>query len=204
MKQEIYIYERNALLLMGLEKLLADLYSVKILDDFCLPAPANIDAHILIVGLDSANIEQIKKIRETYPSTKIIILTDGCDKKTLMRLLNIPVQAVFLKSSNPIQIVETIDNLSEKSSYIDLNISPLLVELLINPTISYEEAKYGLTGRERQVINLVRQGFSNQEIANQLFISIATVKLHLSHIYQKYNVKCRQDLVYKLTSLDVG
>lgn len=200
MKQEIYIYERNALLLMGLEKLLTDLYSVKILDDFCLPAPANTDAHILIAGLDSTNIEQIKKIREAHPSMKIIILTDGCDKKTLMHLLNIPVQAVFLKSSNPTQIAEAIDNLSEKSSYIDSNISPLLVELLINPTTSCEEAKYELTSRERQVISLVRPGFSNREIASQLFISIATVKFHLSNIYRKYNVRCRQDLIYKLTN----
>lgn len=200
MKKEIYIYERNTLLSIGLEKLLAGHYSVKILNNFCLPALANTGAHILIVDLSSVNMGQIQKIRKTYSSIKIIILVDRCDKKTLMRLLNMPVQAVFLKSSNPIQITEAIDKLSEKSSYIDSNISPLLVELLTNPTTAYEEAKYGLTGREQQVINLVRQGFSNQEIANQLFISVATVKFHLSHIYRKYNVKRRQDLIYKLTS----
>ncbi|MDI6717308.1 MAG: response regulator transcription factor [Actinomycetota bacterium] len=201
MRQKIYIYEQNKLLSMGLEKLLADLCSVEILKNIQLPAAANTNTHILIVGFDSASIEQIQKIRETHPSIKIIVLTDWCDEKTLMRLLKIPVQAVFLKSSNPNQIVEAINNPSEKSPYIDSNISPLLVELLRNPTICFEEeAEYGLTNREQQIISLINQGFSNQEIANHLFISIATVKFHLSNIYRKHNVKRRQDLIYKLAN----
>ena len=198
MRQKIYIYEQNKLLSMGLEKLLADLYSVEILKNIQLPAAANTNTHILIVGFDSASIEQIQKIRETHPSIKIIVLTDRCDEKTLMRLLDIPVQAIFLKSSNPNQIVKAINNPSE-SPYIDSNISPLLVELLRDPSIcSEEEREHKLTNREQQIISLIKQGYSNQEIANHLFISIATVKFHLSNIYRKHNVKRRQDLIYKL------
>ena len=54
-----------------------------------------------------------------------------------------------------------------------------------------------LTDKERQVKELLISGKSNKEIANELFISLHTVKTHIEHIYYKYNVHSRIELILK-------
>jgi DNA-binding CsgD family transcriptional regulator len=61
-------------------------------------------------------------------------------------------------------------------------------------------AKYGITGREREIILKVMEGKSNAEIARELFISLATVKTHLHNIYGKMNVDSRYDLLARVRS----
>jgi DNA-binding CsgD family transcriptional regulator len=61
-------------------------------------------------------------------------------------------------------------------------------------------AKYGITGREREIIQKVIEGRSNAEIAQELFISLATVKTHLHNIYQKIDVDSRYDLLARVRS----
>lgn len=61
-------------------------------------------------------------------------------------------------------------------------------------------SKYGITGREREIILKVMQGKSNEEIARELFISLATVKTHLHNIYQKIGIDSRFDLLARVRS----
>jgi DNA-binding CsgD family transcriptional regulator len=61
-------------------------------------------------------------------------------------------------------------------------------------------ARYGITGREREIIQKVIEGKSNAEIAAELFISLATVKTHLHNIYQKIDVDSRYDLLARVRS----
>jgi DNA-binding CsgD family transcriptional regulator len=61
-------------------------------------------------------------------------------------------------------------------------------------------SKYGITGREREIILKVLQGKSNADIASELFISLATVKTHLHNIYTKIGVESRFDLLAKVRS----
>lgn len=200
MEQEVLIYERNTLFALGLEKLLSKYYRVKIIEGIKPSVPVKTDTFVLIISLDSVSLEQIEEV-STYSQAKIIVLCESCDKEALIKLLNARVQAVLLKASNPSQIVESINNILEDKTYVDFHLSPLLSDLLLNGVIYQgEESSYNLTERQKQIIDLIEQGFSNQEIANLLFISVATVKYHLSHIYRKYNVKCRQGLVSKLSN----
>ena len=60
-----------------------------------------------------------------------------------------------------------------------------------------------LTNRELEVLELMAQRFTNQEIAAQLVISVGTVKQHAVHIYQKLNVKGRRQAVAKATELGI-
>lgn len=61
-------------------------------------------------------------------------------------------------------------------------------------------SKYGITGREQEIILMVMQGKSNADIAGELFISLATVKTHLHNIYQKMDVNSRYDLLARVRS----
>lgn len=65
----------------------------------------------------------------------------------------------------------------------------------------YDRNKLGLSKRELEVLELLAQGFSNQEIADKLFVSLNTAKTHISNIYAKLNVKRRTQAIQKARDL---
>ncbi|MEO9485550.1 MAG: LuxR C-terminal-related transcriptional regulator [Ekhidna sp.] len=65
----------------------------------------------------------------------------------------------------------------------------------------YDRNKLGLSKRELEVLELLAQGLSNQEIANKLFVSLNTAKTHISNIYSKLNVKRRTQAIQKARDL---
>lgn len=72
----------------------------------------------------------------------------------------------------------------------------LIYKKKMNPD-EYDRKKLGLSKRELEVLQLLSQGFSNQEIADKLFVSLNTSKTHISKIYQKLNVKRRTQAIQK-------
>jgi NarL family two-component system response regulator LiaR len=85
-------------------------------------------------------------------------------------------------------------------------LSPEAATALIHATRSAKQPTYDLTERERQVLNLVVQGQSNQQIADAMVISLATVKAHISNILTKLQVSSRTEAIayaikHKLASL---
>ena len=71
----------------------------------------------------------------------------------------------------------------------------------ISPTLSYLDL--GISEREFEVLQLMAKGLSNQEIADQLYISIHTVKTHASNLYQKLDVKRRTQALQKAQELQI-
>ncbi len=65
----------------------------------------------------------------------------------------------------------------------------------------YDPFKLGLSKREVEVLELLAQGFSNQEVADKLFVSLNTTKTHISNIYSKLNVKRRTQAIQKARDL---
>ncbi len=74
----------------------------------------------------------------------------------------------------------------------------MLGELPSAPNPAVVPAHWGLSARERDVVELLAQGASNSDISRALFISVPTVKSHLQHIYRKSNVRSRTELVTRL------
>ena len=103
--------------------------------------------------------------------------------------------------SNAIYTFSTVSfissNISEKlQTYYMIYI--MKVDNQISISLQYISNKYNLTSREVSIIQLIEQGFKNSDIADQLFISRNTVKVHISNIFRKMNVQNRTALVYKL------
>ncbi|SNT29619.1 transcriptional regulator, LuxR family [Ekhidna lutea] len=70
-----------------------------------------------------------------------------------------------------------------------------------NTSEKYDGSKLGLSKREVEVLELLAQGFSNQEVADKLFVSLNTAKTHISNIYTKLNVKRRTQAIQKARDL---
>lgn len=143
---------------------------------------------------DGNGIEATKQIKESLPNCKVIVLTSYYNDKQIFPVLEAGAFSYLLKTASAEQIVEAIN----KAYHGENVIEPKVAHRVMN---RFQEKKPTLhdqlTEREHEVLICLANGLSNQEVADELFIGIKTVKTHVSNILKKLNVHDRtQAAVY--------
>lgn len=159
-----------------------------------------VDLVIMDLGLPNINgIEATKKIRLKNKDIKIVILTSHNDEKEVLDSLKAGANAYCSKEINPSRLVEVVGSVLEGASWFDPSIAHLVLKAAKNATeeeIS-EKNNYNLTSRETQILKLITQGYNNNEIAKELFVSVNTTKAHVANILQKLEVEDRLQAALK-------
>lgn len=141
-------------------------------------------------GIDSAR--EIKKI---LSDTKIIMLTSFSNKEQVMASFYSGANAYCLKNIKTDRLVSVINSVVQGAMWIDPSIAQYILDMFkyAEKTAFSTEEKYDfdLTAREKEILRLVSLGKSNKDIANELVLSIYTVKNHLKNILQKLCVEDR-------------
>lgn len=159
-----------------------------------------IDLVIMDLGLPNMDgIEATKKIRSKNKDVKIIILTSHNDEKEVLESLKAGANAYCSKEINPSRLTEVVRSVLDGAAWFDPAISDLVLKAATNTNISNTIAKseYNLTSRETQILKLITEGYSNNEIAKALFVSINTTKAHVANILQKLEVDDRLQAALK-------
>lgn len=160
-----------------------------------------IDLIIMDLGLPNINgIEATKKIRLKNSEVKIIILTSHNDEKEVLESLKAGANAYCSKEINPSRLVQVVNSVLDGASWFDPSIAHVVLKAATNSDISSCEPKkneYNLTSRETQILKLITEGYSNNEIAKELFVSINTTKAHVASILQKLEVDDRLQAALK-------
>ncbi|HCS93742.1 MAG: response regulator [Bavariicoccus seileri] len=132
-------------------------------------------------------IESTKKIMSDWPEANIIILTSFIDDEKVFPALSAGAKSYILKTSSAKQIAQAIrDTASGKKVY-----ESEVTEKMIQHLNQEPEPHAALTSRELEVLLLIAEGKSNQEIADELYITLKTVKTHVSNILAKLDVADR-------------
>lgn len=139
--------------------------------------------------------EALKEIRASAPEVKIVVLTVSDEDADLRRAIQAGAQGYLLKSLNADQFLELLAGLQEGEAAITRKMTAQLMAQMADSTTDEAPPAEILTARERQLLQLVSQGFSNRAIAQKLSISHNTVKYHLKNILQKLNVQNRTEAV---------
>lgn len=137
------------------------------------------------------------KINESFPETKILILTMHDDEEYLFHVLKNGASGYVLKNSPDDELLNAIRTVYKGDTYIYPSMATSLVrELVENDMGEYAGDPFKiLTKREIEVLPLAAKGYGNKEIAEKLFISIKTVEAHKSRIMRKLNLKNRPELI---------
>lgn len=140
-------------------------------------------------------IEVLKKLNGSNPvvSPKVVIVTTFDDDEYLRAALDAGAAGFILKRSGPTLLVEAVRAAAAGDALISPSLTVRLLTGLAHPAGSPHTAEAGteLSERERQVVKLVAEGKSNNEIAADLFISAGTVKTHLANAQRKTGARNR-------------
>lgn len=159
-----------------------------------------IDIVIMDLGLPNINgIEATKKIRAKNKEIKIIILTSHNDEREIIDSLKAGANAYCSKEINPARLIEVVHSVLDGASWFDPSIAHVVLKAATNSNIDTSSTKneYNLTTRETQILKLITEGCSNNEIAKELFVSINTTKAHVASILQKLEVDDRLQAAIK-------
>ncbi|MFD1432006.1 response regulator [Lacticaseibacillus yichunensis] len=134
-------------------------------------------------------IEATKRILATWPEARIIILTSFIDDEKVYPALEAGAASYILKTATAEEIASAIRQTAKGESVLEPQVTTKMMNRLTQKP--KQELYDDLTNREREVLQLIAKGRSNQEIADELFITLKTVKTHVSNILAKLEVEDR-------------
>jgi NarL family two-component system response regulator LiaR len=160
---------------------------------------------VILMDLMMPEMDGIAATREIladYPDIKIIAMTSFEDEELVHGVLAAGAIGYLLKNVTSDELAKAIRDATSGRS----TLSPEAAKVLIQATRPMKEPLYNLTEREMEILNLVVQGQSNQQIAEAMVISLATVKAHISSILSKLQVSSRAEatayaIKHKIVSL---
>jgi len=146
-----------------------------------------------------SGIEATRLIKQTSPSSAVLILTAYSDIRYILGLLEAGACGYLLKSARSSEIVGAIRAVRSGESVLDAVVTRKLLQRVVGPAPAAgdTQASSQLTPRETEILRLAARGMSNKEIADALFLSLRTVKAHLTNIFNKMGCGSRTDAIIK-------
>lgn len=157
-----------------------------------------VDVILMDIDLNGmSGIEGIKKIKALRPEIDIIMLTVYDDNEKIFEALCSGACGYLTKQSPPSKIVEAILEVHEGGSPMSASIARKVVTIFQKQNSVPKSDTEELTNREKEVLTGLIDGKSYQAIADQLFVSLSTVRFHIKNIYQKLHVNSQTEAVSK-------
>jgi len=145
---------------------------------------------------DSTGVECTAKIKEQMPAVHIVILTVYEDSERIFQALRAGACGYLLKRAQPEMVIAAVKEAQEGDVPMTPEIARKVIGQFRQQATAAAQAE-DLTDREREVLELVMHGFGNKAIADRLGVTVAAVKWHLQHIYEKLHVHSRTEAALK-------
>ena len=160
---------------------------------------ADIDLDVILVDIGEnrqTGFNYIRQFREMRPEVKTIIFTGySNDKKAILEAIDIGVQGYQLKQADCNDILKSIQIVHNGGTSLAPVVITTMLEQMQN---SQAQMQSELSKREQEVLDLIALGKTNSDIASALFISVRTVKFHVSSILTKLNVRNRTEAALRV------
>lgn len=154
---------------------------------------------------DMNGVEATQKILQEHPEMGIIILTMLEDDDSLFSALRAGARGYVLKGADKAEMVKSIRAVANGEALFGPAIANRLTRFFKNPGGTTKQSAFPeLTDREFEVLELIAKAHNNQEIAENLHISIKTVSNHISNIFNKLQVADRTEAIFKARDAGLG
>jgi DNA-binding NarL/FixJ family response regulator len=197
----IAITDDHTIVIEGIKTMLKSDKDIEVLQSFenLKDTFENLNSTIKVLLLDinlpdGNGINACKELLEKHPNLKIIALTNFEDTVFIKQIIKNGAMGYLLKNTDKKEITEAIKSVMDGKRYLPKKIS----DILLNDSIGIQNSSYfipKLTVREKEILKLIIQEFTTEEIAVKLFVSTKTVESHRSNLIQKLGVKNSAGLV---------
>lgn len=203
----VVVAEDHNLVRLGIVHVLSHFDEIKIIGEaengrVAVEQAAEKDPDVILmdVGMPLLNgLEATRAIKKRYPRTKVIALTGYDDERTIIQILQSGAEGYLLKTANSQELRHAIKAVAEGGTYFTALVkevtrgnSPEAIRAQGGVLLASEDR---LTTREREILQLVAEGKSHQQIAEILHISIRTVDTHRNNILRKLDLHDTASLV---------
>lgn len=156
------------------------------------------DVAVLDIGMPVLNgIDATRQIVKRAPTVRVLVLSMYSDESYVTRALNVGAAGYLLKDSAGKDLIRAITTVAQGGTYFSPAISRIMMDDYLRraATAGVTDRYDTLSDREREIFQLVAEGRSNKEVAEDLSISTATVETHRARILQKLDVHNTAELV---------
>ena len=143
-----------------------------------------------------SGIQCVAQLKERLPKLQVLMLTMYEDRDLIFDSLRAGASGYLLKNMPPVELVEAVEQVHAGGSPMSMQIARKVVshfQRIKQPSSEMEQ----LTKREHEILALLAKGYLYKEIADQLGISLSTVRAHLHAVYEKLHVQSRTEAVVK-------
>lgn len=201
---KILIYEDNPQLREGLTMLLngSDGFEVLAAYKNCNNVVAEVEAFnpdVILMDIDMPGIngiEGLKQLRQVNDHAKILMLTVFDDNKNVFQAIKSGANGYILKKTPPAKLLEYIAEGASGGAPMTASVAAQVLKMF-SAMNNEKGANYDLSDREKQVLQLLVNGYSYKMIAAEMFIAIDTVRSHIRKIYEKLHVNSKSEAVAK-------
>jgi DNA-binding NarL/FixJ family response regulator len=199
----ILVADDHAIFRDGLRKLLEVADDVQIIGEAsngveCVKMLTKLKPDILLLDLrmpEKDGLGVLEEVNFDSLPTRVIVLTAAEDDRDVVRVMRLGARGVVLKQSASDLLLKSIRKVSDGEIWLDNRMTAEVIDAFKKSSESGQRReKPLLSDREKEIVQLVAQGFRNREIGEKLFISEQTVKNHLHNIFDKLGVSDRLEL----------
>ena len=199
----ILVADDHAIFRDGLRKLLEGADDVQIVGEAsngveCTKMLGKLKPDILLLDLrmpEKDGLGVLEEVNFDTTQTRVIVLTAAEDDRDVVRAMRLGARGVVLKQSASDLLLKSIRKVSEGEIWLDNRMTAEVIDAFKKSSESGQRReKPLLSDREKEIVQLVAQGFRNREVGEKLFISEQTVKNHLHNIFDKLGVSDRLEL----------
>ena len=154
---------------------------------------------------DVDGVEATRRLQQVHPEIPVVMLTMHADESVIANAMRAGAVGYLVKDCSTDEIAQTLREAASDDTALSSGIASVMLEEVrrIDPEPSADDADRVVTKREVEVLQLIADGCSTQEVADSLFISQKTVKNHLASIYQKLDARDRTQAVLQAVRMGI-
>ena len=199
---KVVLFEDNPQLREGLSLLIGGTDGYQVLAAFkdCSNLIGDLQKHqpdVVLMDIDMPGmngIEALRELRKHFTDIKVLMLTVFDDNKNIFEALKTGANGYILKKTQPAKLLEYINDAYHGGAPMTASVATQVLNMFTKLE-SHPGTDYNLSDREKQVLQLLVNGYSYKMIAAEMFIAIDTVRSHIKKIYEKLHVNSKSEAV---------
>jgi DNA-binding NarL/FixJ family response regulator len=196
----VFIVEDHQLVIEGISSLLEKVPNINLIGSAscaqeCIDFFKTKTADVILMDIslpDKSGIELCKEMKSTYPGIAIVALSTFAQGSYITKMIENGASGYLLKNADKHEILEAIETVAKGKTYFSFEAGKIY-----KSTLEKQSNIPILSKREKEILKLIADGFTNPEISKQLFISLDTVDTHRKNLYNKLEIKNTAQLIRK-------